>query len=156
MKLWLEEHAQALQGCAAAVTALAAVAALIGVKVQIDASAQLQREQSARDIYREYLNLSISKPEFADPDYCALKDSANAVAYEDYVEYLLYTAEQTVSASPDWEPTMMDSLARHRDYLCGQNDLHAGAPEIRDLIRRFRAQSCGALTRPACSADVRD
>jgi hypothetical protein len=62
---------------------------LIGIKVQIDANARQQQEQSARDIYREFLNLSISKPEFADPDYCAIKGRSNAGAYENYVEYML-------------------------------------------------------------------
>ena len=72
---WLESNSRALQALAGLITALLALLALIGVKWQIDASFDSQREQSARDIYREFLNLSISNPEFADPDYCALKAS---------------------------------------------------------------------------------
>ena len=74
---WLERNAKALQAVAAIVTAFAALAALIGIKVQIDANMKQQQVQSARDIYREFLNLSISKPEFAQPDYCTIKDSTN-------------------------------------------------------------------------------
>ncbi len=105
MRKWIETRAKALQAMAAIVTMTAAVAALVGVKVQIDANARQQRKQSARDIYREYLNLSISKPDFSNPDYCALSGTAIKGAYEDYVEYLLYTSEQVLSAMPDWEPT---------------------------------------------------
>ncbi len=50
MKRWLEQHAKALQALGVIVTMLAVVAALIGIKVQIDASARQAREQSARDI----------------------------------------------------------------------------------------------------------
>ena len=153
MKLWLERHAGALQALAAMVTSFAAIAALIGVKVQIDANAQQQREQSARDIYREFLSLSISKPEFADPDYCAIRDGANAGAYEDYVEYMLYTADQTISAAPEWEATMAEHLGRHSQYLCGQQDWSDDSPEIRGLISRFRAKRCPAVA-PTCPQDA--
>ncbi len=67
MKRWLEQHAKALQALGVIVTMLAAVAALVGIKVQIDASARQAREQSARDIYREYLNLSIARPGICRP-----------------------------------------------------------------------------------------
>lgn len=154
MKRWLERHAGALQALAAMVTSFAAIAALIGVKVQIDANARQQREQSARDIYREFLNLSISKPEFADPDYCAIKGGPAEGAYEDYVEYMLYTADQTISAGPEWEATIADHLGRHRAYLCGQQDWTDDSPEIQGLIARFRARNCQSVA-PACPQDER-
>ena len=86
--------------------------------MQIDASARQQREQSARDIYREYLNLSIfQNPNFSNPDYCAIEGTANEGAYEDYVEYLLYTSEQVLAAMPDWEPTLSARLTPHKELL---------------------------------------
>lgn len=149
MKRWLERNGNALQSLAALITAFAAIAALVGVKVQIVANARLQREQSARDIYREFLNLSIGKPEFAEPDYCAIRRSANAAAYEDYVEYLLYTGDQLIAASPDWEPTLDEHLAGHREYLCRQADWSDDTPEIQGLMTRFRARQCQNF-KPAC------
>lgn len=146
---WLERNGKALQGLAALITTFAAVAALIGVKVQIDANARQQREQSARDIYREFLNLSVGKPEFAAPDYCAIKDSANAGAYEHYIEYMLYTADQLLATSPDWNLTMQDHLAAHRDYLCTQPDWSNDTPEIQALMARFEAEQCRTAA-PAC------
>ena len=142
MKKWLESRAKALQALAAIVTICAAVAALVGVKVQIDANARQQREQSARDIYREYLNLSISKPEFANPDYCAIAGTANEGAYEDYVEYLLYTSEQVLAAMPDWEPTLSARLTPHKELLCGESDWGEETQAVRAMIGRFKARQC--------------
>jgi hypothetical protein len=142
MRKWLETRAKALQALAAIVTMLAAVAALIGVKVQIDANARQQREQSARDIYREYLNLSIAKPEFSNPDYCAIRGSAAEGAYEDYVEYQLYTAEQVLAAMPDWEPTLTARLGPHRELLCSESDWSGEVAQVQSMIRRFKTKQC--------------
>jgi hypothetical protein len=144
MKRWLEQRAKALGALAAIVTMLAAVAALIGVKVQIDASARQAREQSARDIYREFLNLSIARPELADPDYCALQGSPQESAYENYLEYTLYTAEQLRSVSPEWDATMLDHLAPHRAALCSGGDWGDDTPGVRALVARFKERECKA------------
>jgi hypothetical protein len=142
MKKWLEFNAKALQAAAAIITMLAAVAALAGVKVQIDANARQQREQSARDIYREYLNLSISKPELSHPDYCAIRGTTGEDAYEDYVEYMLYTDEQILKALPDWETTLQDRLMPHRELLCSESDWTAEATEVKKLVSNFRSKQC--------------
>lgn len=142
MRKWLETRAKALQAMAAIVTMTAAVAALVGVKVQIDANARQQREQSARDIYREYLNLSISKPEFSNPDYCALSGTASEGAYEDYVEYLLYTSEQVLTAMPDWEPTLSARLTPHKELLCSEGDWSEETPQVLAMIQQFKAKQC--------------
>ena len=142
MKRWLERHAKALQGLTALVTVAAAITALIGIKVQIDANNRQQQEQSARDIYREFLNLSISRPELADPDYCAIRGTATAGAYENYVEYLLYTADQLLGVSPDWEATMHEHAASHRQYLCQRQDWSDDSAPIRQFIRSYQADQC--------------
>lgn len=149
MKEWLERHAKAMQSAGVIVAVLAAVVALVGVKFQIDASARQQREQSARDIYREFLNLSISKPEFASPNYCSIRASPNEAAYEIYVEYLLYTAEQILQALPDWHDTMEQRLLPHRELLCTQSDWTGDAPEVQQLIGDFRLRQCRGF-KPSC------
>lgn len=141
---WLKRYATEIQTLGAIVTALVALAALIGVKMQIDATAAIQQEQSARDIYREFLNLSISKPEFAEPDYCAIKGTPNEAAYRNYVDYLLYTAEQTMDASPDWETTMRDHMTAHDQYLCTQGDWAAYPSNIRRLMTGYKAKHCAS------------
>jgi len=151
MKRWLEQHAKAVQALAAIVTMLAAVAALIGVKVQIDASAQQAREQSARDIYREFLSLSIARPELSEPDHCAISGSPMEVAYENYLEYTLYTAEQLRSVSPDWDATMLDHLAAHRAALCAPGDWSDDTAAVRALLAQFKASQCAEPVEPCAN-----
>ncbi len=139
---WLKRHAVAIQSLGAIITALVAMAALVGVKLQVDSNARQQREQSARDIYREYLNLSIARPELADADYCAMHKSDQRAAYENYLEYTLYTADQLLGAAPHWEATMTDHLAAHREALCTDADWSDDSPQIQGLVRRFKTQSC--------------
>jgi hypothetical protein len=152
MKAWLESYAMSLQAMGAIVTMIAAIAAIVGVKVQIDANARQQREQSAREIYREYLNLSIAKPEFSRPDYCAIEGTPAEAAYEDYVEYLLYTSEQVLQAMPDWEPTLSARLIPHRELLCSDTDWNGDVAEVQDMIQRFRDRHCADFA-PSCSED---
>jgi hypothetical protein len=59
-----DRHANGVQAIAAIMTAVIALSALIGAKFQIYASAKVQPAQSARDLYREFLQLSVSKPNF--------------------------------------------------------------------------------------------
>jgi hypothetical protein len=139
---WFEMHGNAVQGLAAIATALIALSALIGVKVQIDAAARAQQEQSARDIYREFLSLSISKPEFAEPDYCAIKGTPQDAAYRNYVDYLLYTSEQMLTLSPEWEGALADHLEAHDQYLCGVSDWSDYPENVSLLVARVRAKIC--------------
>ncbi len=145
---WLERHVVAVQALATIATMLIAIAALVGVKAQIDAAARQQREQSAREIYREFLNLSVARPEFARPDYCAIAGSPQEPAYEAYVDYLLYTAEQAIAADPAWDTTFARSLAAHRAYICAVNDWSDYGADVRRMIDRAGGSRCAAV--PAC------
>ena len=88
------------------------------IPYQVAQADRIQRDQTAREIYREFLNLTVQKPELATADYCALKDTNQTAAYSAYVEYMLYTAEQMVATSPDWQKTMLGYLTAHAGYLC--------------------------------------
>lgn len=120
-----------------------ALGTIVGVKWQIDAAARLQKEQSARDIYREYLNISMSKPEFAQPDYCAIATSPQFGAYEAYISYLLYTAEQVFALGDGWDEVMQAEMEQHGAYLCSP-DYHAQSfdPEVQSLVDRIRSKQC--------------
>ncbi len=140
---WFERHATSISALSAALTAVLALAALIGVKIQIDGSARIQREQSARDIYREYLNLSVQKPEFAAPDYCAIAGSAQFASYQAYVDYLLYTGEQALSVDPQWQATIVDALGAHAAYLCDpETGDFQDDEEIAALVKSVRDRQC--------------
>jgi hypothetical protein len=139
---WFDRHGNAVQGISAMATALIALSALVGVKVQIDAAAKSQQEQSARDIYREFLSLSISKPEFSEPDYCAIKGGSQEAAYKNYVDYLLYTSEQMLSVSPEWEGALSEHLAAHEQYLCGVSDWSGYPENVEALVNRIKSKVC--------------
>jgi hypothetical protein len=148
MMNWLKRHATAIQALTGMVTLIVAIAALVGVKVQIDASARLQQEQSARDIYREFLNLSLSNPDFAEPDYCAMP-AKQVPGYESYVEYMLYTGEQMLDASPEWEPTLTRTLLSHRQYLCSERGVAPDdPPQLRAFLNNFSEKQCAAWKAP--------
>jgi multidrug efflux pump subunit AcrB len=150
MVKWLEKYAPALQALSAIGALVAVVGGIVGIKVQLNASAQMQREQSARDIYREFLNLSINQSKFAAPDYCAISGTADEAAYESYVQYMLYTSEQVLTALPGWESTMADHLNDHKELLCSEADWTGDTPQLQSLINRYRAKECKAF-KSSCS-----
>ena len=118
----------------------------------MDAAARLQKEQSARDIYREYLNISISRPEFAQPDYCALSESPQFAAYESYVAYLLYAGEQVLVLGEGWPDVMQGEMERHAGYLCSADYQAADYDtDVVALVQRVRGGQC-EIIRP-CNAE---
>ncbi|MBN8629506.1 MAG: hypothetical protein J0L76_01475 [Rhodobacterales bacterium] len=134
MRDWLIRNAEPLQAVGALATAFAAVTAVIVIPYQGAQADRIQRDQTAREIYREFLNLSVQKPELANADYCAITDPNQKSAYEAYAEYLLYTAEQMVDTSPDWRAPMASYLDDHLAYLCSTTIQHAQPPEIAELM----------------------
>lgn len=140
---WLSRHAEAVEAAAALVTALVALAALIAVPLQIRANAQLQAEQSARDIYREFVALSVDKPHFANPDYCGLKaEAAKFTAYTYYVEYLLYTSEQVAALTSDWNGVMQSHLQSHLDFMCYDMSIHDNSLAVQSMIVSLTQHYC--------------
>jgi hypothetical protein len=146
---WLEKHSAAIQTASAALTALIALAALIGIKVQLDASDEIQRSQSAREAFRSHLALATGLPAFAAPaDGCALLASDQEGAYVAFVDHLLYSAEQMLDVQDGWENTFMEELKPHAAYLCSADAPHAESDQMSNLLDRFRQSACTA--QPAC------
>ncbi len=137
---WIDRHGSTLQTLAAVVTGVAAVSALILVPLQIAGADRIQRDQTAREIYREFLNLTVQRPDLATADICALADAAAEAAHAAYVEYLLYTAEQTLAVSPDWRAPMQAHLADHAAHLCRMTaeEMALYDPDLVDLIETAR------------------
>lgn len=141
---FLNRNAGAIQAISAILTVLLALGALIGVKVQIDAADRIQRAQSARDIYREFLNLSVANPKFSDPQYCAIRKSGDYGAYESYVNYLLYTSEQLLSVDDEWRDVLKADLAPHNLAICDMEEaeVNGHTDEVQSLLKELRSQSC--------------
>jgi hypothetical protein len=146
---WLKQNAEAVEAGAAVVTALVAVLALAGVVYQVAASDTQARAQSAREIYREFVALSVNKPALAAPDYCTIADTPQThTAYRFYVEYLLYTAEQVLSNDESWAPVFAGHLSHHEQFFCGNPEWSGDIAAVATLIAQTK-QSCASL--PPCS-----
>jgi hypothetical protein len=144
MLAWLNRYGQ---GLAALVSAIAVVAALIGVFWQVRSSEDAQRAQSARDIYREFVALTVNRPDLAVMEWSDSLPADRKAAYEAYVEYLLYTAEQVIGMDADWAEPMRKWLADHGPYLCTISDTTNYTPEVQALIGTTRTDACpGALS----------
>jgi hypothetical protein len=124
------------------------IVTLIGVKFQVDSSYRLQREQSAKEIYRELLNISIANPDFVAPDYCALKQSPKFPAYESYVDYVLYTAEQVIDMDANWSTTMEQHLVVHSEHLCSVPNIQEQPLSVQGLLKEFALNHCAV--KPKC------
>lgn len=118
---WLARNADALGAVSAVAMAIAATLALTVVPYQINQAELIQRDQTAREIYREFLNLTVQKPDLATADFCTLQDPRERAAYSAYADYLLYTAEQMVETSPDWQRPMAGYLEDHKAYFCSRD-----------------------------------
>lgn len=138
---WLERNALTIQAFAAIVTVIAAIIAVIVVPWQIHAADRIQRGQTAREIYREFLNLTANKPEIAAADYCAIKEVKDKMAYEAYVEFLLYTAEQTIDTDDEWRGPMSGYISNHMEYICSESDWDAQSGPVFAIIEELR-KSC--------------
>ena len=132
---WFSKHAQAF-------AALFSALALVGVLYQVRASDQAQRAQSARDIYREFIALTINKPELAIFQWNANLSDKDRIAYEAYVEYLLYTSEQVIAVDAEWAGPMRGWLDDHAAFLCALNDLSAYTPDVQNLIGEIKNAEC--------------
>lgn len=152
MPSWLQRQAQVIQTASALVMAGAALAAAVFVPLQIAANDRTSREQAAREIYREFLNISIQRPDLARPGTCLPADPVQRAAYESYVDYLLYTAEQVLDLDPeDWRATIAARLAGHSAYLCSfdSDDRDAMTPAVAALVGDLQADC--ATPAPSCT-----
>ncbi len=143
---WFSRNSNALQALAGLVTVFVAVVALIGVKFQVDASYRVQREQSAKEIYRELLNISIANPDYAAPDYCALKATPKLAGYEAFVDYVLYTAEQVIDMDPEWGTTVEQLLDAHAGHLCSDAAAGDNSPAVAAMLKSFKSRACKTVS----------
>lgn len=139
---WLRQNGTGIEAISAAIMALVAIAALVGVKYQIDATDRIQKAQAAREIYRGYLALSVQNPSLVTHNYCHATNEDGQAAYENYVEYLLYTAEQVIEMDPAWRAPMIDALSDHAPYLCARNDWATYSLPLQSLWNEIESGTC--------------
>ena len=146
---WLRRNAEAVQAIGTLLTAALAIVALIGVKWQLDGAERISQAQTAREIYRDFVALSLSNPELADPGLCPEFSDKQDIQYDHFVEYMLYTAEQVIEADPEWASTFEGVLEPHTTYFCATSGWNGYSDPVNALIARVRTANCGML--PACA-----
>ncbi len=147
---WFSRNANSIDAVAAMITALVAIAALVGIKYQLDAADLQQRTQSARDAYRSHLALASTSPTFANPTAaCQLISGNKAGAYSAFVDHLLYSAEQMLEVEPGWEATFVEALQPHSHYMCSDFAPFGSTPEMKRLLGDFKGAQCAKVT--ACN-----
>lgn len=144
---WLQRNAPTLEAIAACVTALVAVAALIGVKYQLDETDRLQQTSAAREAYRGHLALAASTPAFADPaDSCALLQSDDAGAYAAFVDHLMYSAELMLAVDTGWDAVFVENMRPHAGYICSAWLPFDSPLEINQMLINFTRDHCKPAT----------
>lgn len=144
---WFGKNAASIEAIAATITAMVAVAALVGVKFQLDEADLLQQSAAARDAYRGHLALAVTYPEFAQPnDSCALLVSEKSTSYAAFVDHLLYSAELMLVTESGWDPVFLEELAPHADYLCSMGAPAGDTAQVTALLAGFRAAQCTPQT----------
>ena len=102
-------------------TALIAIFALVIAVWQIQASAKVEREASAREAFKDYLKIAIDKPELADAQQGAIdKNAKSRSSYNWFVTYFLYSAEQIFDSYPNdpyWQAGLAEEICYHQTYL---------------------------------------
>lgn len=109
----------------------------------------MQLEQSARDTYRSHLALAVVHPTYAQPlNGCELMTSSQGASYQDFVDHLLYSAEQMLVTAKGWESTFLSDLEPHADYLCATVGPREDTVETEALLEQFKLDTWP--TTPVC------
>ncbi|CAN7298559.1 hypothetical protein LJR030_002680 [Rhizobium sp. LjRoot30] len=137
---WLERNFERIGAIGAMTTALAALVALIVIPLQIRSADIIQRDQTAREIYREFLSLTVQKPELASGHYCAMKDENQRIAYEGYVDYLFYTAEQMIESGPEWKGPMAAYFNDHLEFICQSANRERFTQSVAAIVAVLQSQ----------------
>src|SRR5712691_9342540 len=100
--------AQIVSATAAILSFLIACAALVFVWFQIANNREISREATARQIFRQHLELGIRNPSLSLPDIQAIEErgSKGTAQYGHFVTHLLFTCEEILAAFPGdkgWE-----------------------------------------------------
>jgi hypothetical protein len=140
MWAWLVKNSEVLEGTGALVTALAALAALIIIPLQIGAAEKIQQRQAARDLYRGLVTISIERPALVNSNYCSLSKPDDVTAYAAYIEYILYTAEQLMASDgASWRAPLLGLMDDHSEYFCAQTELAGYDASVSAMISELRS-----------------
>jgi hypothetical protein len=135
-------------------SAVIAAGALLGIYYQVQFNFKLARENSARDIYRAYLQMVVQYPRLAYPESAAAITAMprdDRARYGWLVSYLLYTCEQILASFPGdaaWLRTCVERVAYHASYVC--------STVVKDEISHYDATMRGLIEQVAKSSAAQE
>lgn len=137
--LTLVELATVVEGFGTAFAALFALVGIAMIFVQIRSSRAIQREATAKDLFRRYLQEGLEYPEFVTPEPDLLQHRQNLIRYEFFVANMLYSFDEVLenTRSDDWREVVRGEMTRHVTYLRSpefQTKRHYYEDEIGELI----------------------
>ena len=128
LRAWLEWPIDWLNKNGDAVTALAAIIALLFGIVQVMAARADTREATAKAIWMEYYRLCILYPNYANPELSKLDfkkqeldgDRQKFFDYQWFVSFMLLACDEVIrlhGGGPDWEEFVENNVGYHREYI---------------------------------------
>ena len=115
------------------------------------------RETTARQFFRQHLELALRNPKFSSPDYQAIEKDGSAVVaqYGFFVEHLLFTCDEILAAFPgdsDWRAACVSRVTPHAAYLCDHvaaTSLSTYSRDTQSLVKSVMGGAASAV--PACA-----
>lgn len=142
--LTLVELAAVVEGFGSAFAALFALVGIAMIFVQIRSNRAIQREATAKELFRRYLQEGLEHPEFVNPEHDLLRHRQNSIQYEFFVANMLYSFDEVLqnTRSGDWREVVRGEMARHVNYLL--------SPEFQ-AKRRYYDDDIGKLIDAVCA-----
>jgi hypothetical protein len=120
--------------------ALAALG-LCATAIQVHRNRTSQRENTAKSIYRDYLQMAVNDPLLADGDFQKITTSNGLEKYRWFVSYLLWACEEIIEFAPKdeiWDRDVRQQIGYHRQYLLSsefkENELGFYSEKLQDYI----------------------
>ena len=148
-----------------AVTALAAIVALVFGVWQVLAARAVQREATAKEIWKEYYLSCVDHPELANPGLSKLDlkkqelggDRGKFYDYQWFVSFMLLACDEVLQlrgGGPDWERFVQNNVGYHHDYIRSpafEKSQHLFSPELQskidDILEEKRPKRQSSLKR---------
>ena len=121
---WLKQNGDA-------VTALAAIIALVFGIWQVLSAKYSQRESTAKELWKEYYLQSIDHPKLANPELSELDfkerlldgDRGEFFKYQWFVSFMLLACDEVLrlrGGGAEWQKFVENNVGYHRDYIKSQ------------------------------------
>jgi hypothetical protein len=147
------ENPRPRSNAAQIVSAIVALAALVGIYVQVHLARVNALRASARQVYLSYSQATLQHPQLARPNYAQLKskpDPTDLVRYQIYVANMLTAYDEIFQIIDDkeWAASFAYDIEDHLPYLCELNDPKYYASfygKTQNLIAKQKAAHCANL-----------